>query len=303
MEFGKIDSPEGIDFALPPDHANRGSVLSGEPFHDRCFHLGLTGWGEREWVGSLYPEGTRPNQFLPHYCLSFSSVELNSTFYGLPKEEVLKQWRNNTPDHFRFYPKVWRVISHRTDLGLSTGAVKDFVRMTHGLEGKLGGSFLQLPPGFSEIKRTALLRFLEAGPTDSTLFLEFRDIGWLEDNTIMEAATAARFGLVITDTPGRRDLLHMRLCIPRTMIRFVASGFPEIDAKRIQDWAVRLDDWFRNGLQEVAFFCHQPDNRHAPDLARLCRQTFQQPDLSHIPPIPEIIDHATRQGNLFASAR
>lgn len=302
MEFGKIDSPNGIDFSLPVDAASNVALLSGTVLAGRYLRLGLTGWGERSWVGQLYPNGTKTQQFLAHYSLSFNSVELNSTFYGLPSERTLLQWLEATPESFRFFPKVWRAISHCSDLGFASQAVRDYIDTITGMGVRHGGSFLQLPPGYSETRKTELLRFLAAWPNELKLFLEFRDTKWLEDQMVLDTMESGGLGLVITDTPGHRELLHMRLTIPRTVIRFVASGYASIDDLRIREWASRLDHWFGAGLEEAAFFCHQPENSSAPQLARRCQTAFLNQDSSAIPATPEILDHASRQGNLFATS-
>jgi len=302
MEFGKIDSPEGIDFSLPSDHAANRSMLAGLQPARGLLYLGLTGWGERSWAGGLYPQGTKPPQFLAQYACSFNSVELNSTFYGLPTARTLTQWLEATPESFRFFPKVWKLISHRSDLGMGSQAWKTYADMAISMGTRHGGSFLQLPPGHSEARESGLLRFLDLWPEGPRLYLEFRDTAWLESDRILDILEKKACGLVITDTPGHRELLHMRLTVPRTIVRFVASGYPAIDELRIGDWGIRLNDWFESGLEEAAFFCHEPDNGQAPSLAQRCRKAFQDHDLTAIPPIPEILDHASRQGNLFATA-
>ncbi len=72
---------------------------------------------------------------------------------------------------------------------------------------------------------------------------------------------------VITDVSGRRDVLHQRLCNGTAMIRFVGNDLHFTDYQRIDEWVLRLKHWFSEGLQQVFFFTHEPENLKAPDLA------------------------------------
>ena len=71
---------------------------------------------------------------------------------------------------------------------------------------------------------------------------------------------------VITDVAGRRDVLHMTLTNETAMIRFVGNDFHPTDYSRIDDWAARLNEWIHAGVKNIYFFCHEPDNLHAPEL-------------------------------------
>ncbi len=73
---------------------------------------------------------------------------------------------------------------------------------------------------------------------------------------------------VITDVAGRRDVLHQRLTTPSVIIRFVGNDLHETDFSRIDEWVEKLKTWFALGLHEVYFFTHEPDNIHAPRLAK-----------------------------------
>jgi uncharacterized protein YecE (DUF72 family) len=78
----------------------------------------------------------------------------------------------------------------------------------------------------------------------------------------------AEMGTVLTDVAGRRDVLHMHLTSSIAMIRFVGNGLHPTDYSRIDSWIPRLRQWHQQGLQEVYFFTHEPDNLLAPELAK-----------------------------------
>ena len=81
---------------------------------------------------------------------------------------------------------------------------------------------------------------------------------------------------VITDVAGRRDVCHARLTNREVVVRFVGNALHPTDYSRIDAWVERLDSWFQNGLQNVYFFTHEPDNILAPELAAYLTKKFQE---------------------------
>jgi len=80
--------------------------------------LGTSGWSYDEWVGTVY--GTRNTPKLKYYSSVFSSVEIDSTFYAIPKKEMLSGWIRNTPVGFRFSAKLPQIITHKKNLSMSS---------------------------------------------------------------------------------------------------------------------------------------------------------------------------------------
>lgn len=304
MEFGKVDTATGIDFSLPEDPAGNASLLGGSASVGAALHLGLTGWGEKAWVGSLYPSGTRPADYLKAYAKSFHAVELNSSFYAMPESGVIDRWLMATPDAFRFMVKVPQALSHQRN---QETAIQDIVRFGAAMRrfgSKATACFLQYPPDQVGQVRKSLQAWLDHWPSDGQrLFVEFRDPGLLLDEDMLEAMARSGLGLVITDTAGRRDLVHMRLLVPEVMVRFVATGAVEADRLRLVAWKERLSAWFREGLEQAWFFCHTHDNRHAPELARLFRDMVTREEPRWAESIPEINVYGARQTELFQTTR
>ncbi|HEY6899577.1 MAG TPA: DUF72 domain-containing protein, partial [Puia sp.] len=81
-------------------------------------------------------------------------------------------------------------------------------------------------------------------------------------------------GTVITDTAGRRDVLHMRLTAPFVFIRWVGNGGHPKDFARLEDWGHRLKTWMDKGMREIYFIIHNPDEGYAPDLVLRAVETF-----------------------------
>ena len=83
MEFGHVREKQlkGIDFALPPDPAANAIVLKGAA-KNPLVYIGCAKWGRKEWVGKIYPKGTRAAKFLEHYVQNYNSIELNATYHN-----------------------------------------------------------------------------------------------------------------------------------------------------------------------------------------------------------------------------
>ncbi|HVN55839.1 MAG TPA: DUF72 domain-containing protein [Anaerolineaceae bacterium] len=76
------------------------------------FYIGCPIWANKSWVGSLFPEGTKTRDFLCEYARCLNTVEGNTTFYATPAAETLQRWVEETPETFRFCPKLPRTVSH-----------------------------------------------------------------------------------------------------------------------------------------------------------------------------------------------
>ncbi len=304
MKFGKVDSLANVDFRLPPDTPQNLALLAAASYTlGPALYLGPTGYNTKEWVGKWYPAGAKEKDFLRYYGQQFNTIEHNTTHYRIPDAATVTRWREETPDDFRFCPKIPQTISHAQDMGLHDGQIPFFAEMIRGLEEKLGCCFLQLPPYFSIRELPVLRRFLEVFPDDVPLAVEVRHESFFEHPNAAEAffkmLTDYGVSSVITDVAGRRDVCHMRLTNERVLIRFVGNGLHPSDFTRIQAWAERLQGWYDAGLQEVFFFTHEPENVLAPDLAAYCVETFS----ARLPGIamrgPRPVAPPARQGTLF----
>ena len=271
MKFGKVADISGIDFRLPGDPADNFARLDryqNPPDTPAEVLIGATGWSMKEWVGRWYAPKTKSSDYLQQYGQLFNTIELNTTHYRIPSIEQVKKWAEQVPEDFRFCPKLPQRISHVNGLGLGTSIIPEVVRAMDAFEEKLGCCFIQLPPYFDADRLPVLEQFLAAWPQLIPLAVEVRHASWFSqhDNSRKWLDTLAKFQAtaVITDVAGRRDVLHMGVTAPRSMIRFVGNGLVPTDMERMQSWIQRLKQW---RLPEVYFFPHQPDNILAPDAA------------------------------------
>ncbi|MEH0155832.1 DUF72 domain-containing protein [Limibacter armeniacum] len=270
MEFGKLHDINGVDFTMPEDHPLTSVVLSRNKQEQGVkFTVGCPAWSCKEWQGKIYPPGLKPKDFLEHYARHFSNIELNSTHYGIPKDETILRWKESVPDGFQFCPKVPQKISHWNRLERVAVETEDFCRAMGLLGDKLGVSFMQLPPNFTPNEFGKLAHFIENFPTEIPLSIEFRHEEWFLNDAIFQEITermeSRGISTVITDVAGRRDVLHQRLTTPIAVIRFVGNRLDITDYRRLDDWVVRLKDWISQGLKEVYFFLHQPSDVLCPE--------------------------------------
>src|SRR5256885_7408907 len=102
------------------------------------FHIGTSGYSYTEWKGKFYPKNISADQMLPFYAERFDAVEINNTFYRMPKPEVLKAWASQVPAAFTFALKAPQRITHFQRLREAKDSVAEFVKVIGALKQKLG---------------------------------------------------------------------------------------------------------------------------------------------------------------------
>ncbi len=273
MKFGKLQDISTVNFALPTDAANTKSILAAlSPNISPTLYVGCTGWSMKEWVGHVYPSNAKTKDYLTHYAKQFNTIELNTTHYRIPTIETIQKWRTTATTDFRFCPKIPQAISHSSGMGLNDGKLRAFCESIQQLAEKLGCCFMQMPPYFDTSRLAVLATFLEEMPTSIPLAIEIRHESWFRTENhllpLVALAKAKNCALVITDVAGRRDVLHQQLTNNIAIIRFVGNDLHPTDYTRIDEWVQRLKNWFAQGVSEVYFFTHEPDNIKAPELAK-----------------------------------
>ena len=268
MKFGKVEIPYLVDFTLPADHPATANVLPGAKSDEFNVYVGCARWSKSDLKG-FYPRGTKDE--LTYYSTQFNSIELNATYYTQPSDGQVIRWRDKTPADFRFFPKITNSISHYRRL-LNVNQLTDaFCDAVIHFEEKLGTVFLQLNNQFSPREFTKLAAFVEYFPKSIPLAVEVRNEQWFSDpQTWDEFCSLLQSNNVtnlITDTAGRRDLLHQRLTTSSAFIRFTGSNIYEIDYLRMDEWLERIGKWQKRGLKNLFFFIHQNIEASSPFLA------------------------------------
>lgn len=276
MEFGKVTPEElaSIDFTLPQDRAETTAVLSRSKRsdHKTKVYVGCAKWGRKDWLGKIYPKGTKEADFLSHYARHFSCIELNATFYRMPTESQAIGWRNKVGKDFQFCPKFTDQITHLRRLKDVQHLTDRFLEGISGFGENLGPVFLMPHPGMGPKTLDTIEAFVQSLPRDLRLFVELRHTEWFSDpeafDNVFNMLEKHQAGAVITDASGRRDCVHMRLTTPQAFIRFVGNGLHPTDYTRVDGWVQRIKKWMDEGMGKVYFFMHQHEELHSPELCK-----------------------------------
>jgi uncharacterized protein YecE (DUF72 family) len=145
--------------------------------------VGTSGYNYPEWKGSFYPQKMPSAQMLPYYAERFPTVEINNTFYRLPKEDLLRGWAAQVPEDFSFSIKASQKITHFTRLKPeSSDAVDYLLRTVDCMGARLGPILFQLPPNMKkDLER--LNTFFDRLPREKRYTVEFRHESWFDEDT------------------------------------------------------------------------------------------------------------------------
>ena len=269
MEFGKLESIEGVDFSLPAEHAGTLKVLGQQKAPHCKVHIGCPIWAEEGFVGKIFPPKTKRKDFLKQYSKQFNCIELNVSHYKPLDPETIAHWLDVTESNFVFCPKVNQMISHTPLLMYNVDMFKELLEVYKQFKEKLGMPFVQLPKSYDSSKMNDLLDFLDQSAV-SNFAVELRHENWFNNEAVMRQVCnyfyKNKITLLMTDVAGRRDVMHGRLTTKTAMIRFIANDMHPTDFARMDAWAERLKMWIDNGLEELYFFMHTPSHELLPEL-------------------------------------
>jgi uncharacterized protein YecE (DUF72 family) len=284
------------------------------------FYIGCAVWGYKDWVGDLFPPGSKSSELLSLYSRRLTTVEGNTTFYAVPNPEVVARWAVETPEEFRFCFKLPREVSHEGPLAAQIAKTQAFVERMSGLGRRLGPFFLQLPPSYRADNIGDLEQWLSAWPKEYRLAVEVRHLDWYaEPHESVLIALLERYnaGRVIMDVrpldagplPGADvDLQAARDRKPDVpmrplrsgglaLIRYIGHPAPELNEPLLDEWAARVAQWLSEGT-EIYFFCHCPDERRSPALCRAFQERLQR--LADVSPLPwDSFDRGMEQASMF----
>jgi uncharacterized protein YecE (DUF72 family) len=220
---------------------------------------GASGYSFKEWKGSFYPQDIKPDAMLAWYAERLPTVEINNTFYQMPKVAVLENWAKSTPETFRFAIKASRRITHMARLKADTAAdsVAFLYKNLAALGAKRGPVLFQLPP-FLKKDLPRLSEFLALLPQGHCAAFEFRNDSWFADD-VYAALKSAGAALCLSE---REDNAPPPLVetAPWGYVRLRLETYADAD---LEQWAKRLRStaW----RESYVYFMHEPT---APAYAR-----------------------------------
>ena len=143
---------------------------------------GTSGYSFKEWKGTFYPADIKADAMLGYYSTKFPTIEINNTFYRLPKEHVLLDWASQVPDDFTFAIKASQRITHHTRLKAESESMVEFLLKNTAVLGlKMGPVLFQLPPNLKK-DLPRLQKFLGFLPVDRRFTFEFRHESWWDED-------------------------------------------------------------------------------------------------------------------------
>jgi len=211
---------------------------------------GTSGFSYAEWKGRFYPEALPDAQMLRFYASRLPTVEINNTFYQMPKPETVAGWRDSTPDAFLFAVKASRRITHQKKLADVAEDVAYLFNVVDALGAKVGPVLFQLPP-FLKKDLGVLQAFLAALPAGRRAALEFRHPSWFEDD-VYAALTAANVALVGGDLEESEKSPPLVVTADFGYLRLRRMDY---DPASIAEWGSRIAD--QSWQTVYAYFKHE----------------------------------------------
>ncbi|MEW5796058.1 MAG: DUF72 domain-containing protein [Candidatus Zixiibacteriota bacterium] len=243
-------------------------------------YIGTAGFSYRDWLGNFYPQFCPQADFLRCYAMTFSTVELDSTFYRIPTRQILDKWAQTTPPGFRFAAKFPRTVTHDGDLRTRLEEAGKFLSVMETLGEKLGPLLLQFPASFRANRKADLQEMLAVVPKSVKLAVEFRDRGWFTEETAALLRERG-VGLCLTEYPGVPRLVTRTAGF--VYFRFVGDrdeitdDFSHVRLGRSEELAYWADlaERFAGENADVYAYFNNHFSGHAPSTALQFRERLR----------------------------
>lgn len=220
--------------------------------------VGTSGYSYKLWLGNFYPERLPAKDMLSFYASKFNTVEINNTFYRMPKDSVVKAWADQVQADFRFVLKAPQRITHMKRLKEAESEVEHFFRVSAGLGEKAGVFLFQLPPNL-KVDLDRLQKFLALLPSDGKVAFEFRHPSWFCPE-VFACLRARNYALCVSET----DEEEIGELVPTAnwgYLRLRRSNYQTSDLVR---WKERI---FAQPWERVYLFFKHEDEGIGPKLA------------------------------------
>ena len=162
--------------------------------------IGTSGWSYKDWIGNFYRDGSKPYELLAQYAEKFNTVEIDSTFYGVPKQTTVENWYKAVPDDFKFSAKFPKKITHESNLTEVEDILRKYLDTMSLLKEKLGPLLIQFPYSFKPEMSDNLFKFLKILPGGFDFVIEVRNKKWLAEQ-FYDGLRENGVGLALLDHP------------------------------------------------------------------------------------------------------
>ncbi len=220
---------------------------------------GTSGYSYKEWKGNFYPADITADEMLAFYASKLPGVEINNTFYRMPRSNVLETWRDAVPASFEFVIKASRRITHQAKLVDCEDSIDYLAKRLEILDDKLGCVLFQLPP-FLRKDAARLSTFLKAWPNALPAAIEFRHASWF-DEEIAEILTANETAIAVSED-GKLPMPEFFATTSWAYFRLRRPDYTDADLLAWRNRAIES-----NVSKVFTFFKHEDDGA-GPAMAR-----------------------------------
>jgi uncharacterized protein YecE (DUF72 family) len=238
-------------------------------------HAGTSGFAFKEWKGSFYPADLKDDAMLGFYSSKFPAVEINNTFYRLPREGVLQSWAAQVPEPFTFAIKASQRITHWARIKPQCATAVDFLlKNTSSLASRLGPILFQLPPDLEkDLDRLGV--FLDLLPRDRRYTLEFRNESWF-DADVFDVLRERDIALCITEQADFATPI-----VSTATWGYLRLHRFDYDATMLAEWATRIaaQPW----AEAYVFFKHDEGIGSGPPAVGAFIETFETARSATVP--------------------
>jgi len=237
-----------------------------------AIHIGTSGWSYKHWKNIFYPEKLKQTDWLSFYARHFSTTEINTSFYHIPRETTTQQWKEKTPAGFMFCPKMSRFLTHLKKLNDPSESMVKFFDAFMPLKRKIGPVLIQLPSfvPFHKEKAETLYKVCKKEYSYYRFAMETRHASWLTDESI-ELMKKYNIAFVISQS-GTGFPYAEHVTAEHIYVRFhgpaglYASPYSD---KQLQGFSVLFKKWKKDGHSVWAFFNNDIGGHAFRDATRL----------------------------------
>lgn len=240
-------------------------------------HAGTMGWSYDFWKGNFYPENLLPKNFLSYYAKKFNTVEVNSTFYRIPRRQSVADWKDQTPEGFLFSLKFPQFITHIKMLKDCEEEVEVFLKRANLLQEKLGVLLLQFPYNFGAENILLLHDFLQSLPKTHRYAVEIRNRKLLNDY-LYSVLRDDGVALVWVDSPFMPELtevtskfIYIRWEGNRKRVNGTL-GRKEVDmTAQIKTWTEKIKPFLEKEVEVFGYFSKYYSGHPTSDVKDLLK--------------------------------
>lgn len=270
--------------------------MNGLDLHPRL-HLGTSSFSHESWVGSFYPAGTKPADFLTVYAQRYDTVEIDATFYRIPSKSQARSWAAKVPDGFRIAVKAPQVVTHEKLLVDCGGEMGSFLEALDEMGDRLGPILFQFPyfrrDAFASVDAflKRLEPFLAALPPGRPYALEVRNRTWVAP-ALLDTLRRHRVAYALLDHPWMppadelvskldvvtSDFTYVRWLGDRKGIEARTDSWDRLIVDRAADmerWVPALADLLERKIELYGYFNNHYAG-HAPGSIELLRQVWRR---------------------------